>query len=162
MYGHHTHRACIKRARLPILLVVSWAEEIDISLSPFATDNLVSRDGFGRHVPRQPAHSRHLRLNLVLTYGIPPEFRGGVYLFGPPIAIGLVPSLSDHAIAYRWHSLPRVRRHRASSPQGSLSNGCCLFRYHHGPINVRLSFSHTHRYWYEVCRAKYVVVILIY
>ena len=22
-----------------------------------------------------------LRLNLVLTYGIPPEFRGGVYLF---------------------------------------------------------------------------------
>ena len=34
-------------------------------------------------------------------------------------AIGSVPSLSGHAIAYRWRSLPRVRRHRASKPQGS-------------------------------------------
>ena len=31
----------------------------------------------------------------------------------PPYAIGSVPSLSGHAIAYRWRSLPRVRRHRA-------------------------------------------------
>ena len=30
--------------------------EIHISLSPFASDNLVSRDGFGSPVPRQPAH----------------------------------------------------------------------------------------------------------
>ena len=41
------------------------------------------------------------------------------YLFKPPYAIGPVPSLSGHAIAYRWRSLPRVRRHRASKPQGS-------------------------------------------
>ena len=41
---------------------------MNISLSAFAPENLVSRDVF-------------LRLNLVLTYGIPPEFRGGVYLF---------------------------------------------------------------------------------
>ena len=69
-----------------------------------------------------------LRLNLVLTYGIPPEFRGGVrLLFKTPYAIGSVSSLSGHAIAYRWrslpkihkHILPRVRRHRASKPQGS-------------------------------------------
>ena len=37
--------------------------------------------------------------------------------------------------------LPRVRRHRASSPQGSSKNGCCHFAGHHGPINVCLSFS---------------------
>ena len=37
----------------------------------------------------------------------------------PPYAIGSVPSLSGHAVAYRWRSLPRVRRHRASKPQGS-------------------------------------------
>ena len=62
-------------------------------LSPFAPENLVSRDGFGSPVPRQPSHlhtprvwqSRPasvccLRLNLVLTYGIPPDFRGGVHL----------------------------------------------------------------------------------
>ena len=29
------------------------------SLSPFAPENLVSQDGFGRPVPRQPAHSPH-------------------------------------------------------------------------------------------------------
>ena len=30
-----------------------------ISLLPFAPENVVSRDGFGRPVPRQPAHSSH-------------------------------------------------------------------------------------------------------
>ena len=34
-------------------------------------------------------------------------------------AIGSVPSLSGRAIAYRWRSLPRVRRHRVSKHQGS-------------------------------------------
>ena len=29
-----------------------------------------------------------LRLNLMLTQGIPPDFRGGVHLFIPPSAIG--------------------------------------------------------------------------
>ena len=53
--------------------------ENNIPLSPCVPENLVSRDGFSRSVPRQPAHL--LRLNLVLTYGIPPEFRGGVHLF---------------------------------------------------------------------------------
>ena len=57
-------------------------------------ENLVSRVGFGSPVLRQHAHlDTVLRLNLVLTYEtppqlpwrfkklIPPEFRGGVYLF---------------------------------------------------------------------------------
>ena len=30
--------------------------KMNISLYPFASENLVSRDGFGRPVPRQPAH----------------------------------------------------------------------------------------------------------
>ena len=33
--------------------------KIDISLSPYAPENLVSRDRFDRPVPRQPAHSPH-------------------------------------------------------------------------------------------------------
>ena len=58
-----------------------------------------------------------LRLNLVHTYGIPPEFHGGVHLF---VLNHYTPSeLSGHAIAYRWRSLPRFRRHGASKPQGS-------------------------------------------
>ena len=95
-------------------------------LSPFAPENyMVSRDGFGRPAPRQPACSP-LRLNLVLSHRIPTDLCGGVHLLIPPFAIGSVPSLSGHAVAYGWRSLPRVRRHRASSPQGSSSNGCCL------------------------------------
>ena len=62
-----------------------------------------------------------LRLNLVPTLrdsSRVPRRRSFAYL-KPPYAIGSVPSLSSHAIAYRWRSLPTVRRHRASKPQGS-------------------------------------------
>ena len=53
----------------------------NIPLSPCVPENLVSRDGFSRPIPRQPTHLHMiLRLNLVLTYGIPPEFRGGAHL----------------------------------------------------------------------------------
>ena len=37
----------INRVRMPILLVVSWTGEINMYLSPFAPENLVSRDKFG-------------------------------------------------------------------------------------------------------------------
>ena len=49
-----THIARVRgnRARLPILLVVS--EQGKTSLSLFAPESLVSRDGFGSPVPRQP------------------------------------------------------------------------------------------------------------
>ena len=53
-------------------------------------------------------------------------------------ATGSVPSLSGQENAYLRCSLPRVRRHRASSLQANSSNGCCLFRYPHGPILVPL------------------------
>ena len=93
---------------------------MNISLSAFAPENLVSRDGFGSPVPRQPAHlhtqaesGAYLRDSSRV-----PRRRPFIYL-KPPYAIGSIPSLSGHAIAYRWRSLPRVRRHRASKPQGS-------------------------------------------
>ena len=54
-------------------------DKMNISLSSFALENLVSRDGFGSPFPPQPVHLQ-LRLNLVLTYGIPPDFHGGVHL----------------------------------------------------------------------------------
>ena len=72
----------------------------------------------------------------MLTHGIPPGFYGGVHSY----AIESVSSLSGHATVYRWRSLPRVRRHKASSPRVSSSNGCYHFAGHHGPIYVRLSF----------------------
>ena len=91
----------------------------------------------------------------MLTYGIAPEFRGDVHM-KPPYAIGSVPSLSGHAIAYRWRSLPRVRRHRASKPQGSFERVL--------PWQITMdqlifaSLSHTH-YWYEVGMLKVPAVV---
>ena len=67
----------------------------------------------------------------------------------PSIAIGSVSNLSDCPIAYRWRSLPKVHWHRASIPQGSSSDGCCLFRFYHEPIFCAPFFSHT-LYWYGV------------
>ena len=84
-------------------------------------DNLVSRDGFGSPVPRQPVH-----LHTQAEFGAylrdssrVPRRRPFIYL-KPSYAIRSVASLSGHhAIAYRWRSLPRICRHRASKPQGS-------------------------------------------
>ena len=123
------------------------------------SENLVSRDGFSRPVPRQPAH-------------LHTQAESGAYLrdsfrvprrrpfMKPPYATGSVPSLSGYAvIAYRWRSLPRVRRHRASESQGSSERVL--------PWQVTMdqlifaSLSHTH-YWYEVGMLKVLAVVLLY
>ena len=125
--------------------------ENNIALSPCVPENyLVSRDGFSCPVPRQPA--------LLHT-----QAESGAYLrdssrvprrrpfMKPPYAIGSVPSLSGHAIAYRRRSLPRVRRHRASNPQGS-SERVLPWQITMDQL-IFASLSHTH-YWYEVGMLK--------
>ena len=119
---------------------------MNIALSPCVPENLVSRDGFSRPVPRQPTHPHT-------------QAESGAYLrdssrvprrrpfMKPPYAIGSVPSLSGHANAYRWRSLPRVRRHRASKPQGS-SKRVLPWQITMDQL-IFASLSHTH-YWYEV------------
>ena len=93
---------------------------MNVPLSAFVPENLVSRDGFGSPVSCQPAH---LHAQAEFDAYLPdssrvPRRRPCIY-FRLPYAIGSVPTLSGHAIAYRWRSLPRVHRHRASKPQGS-------------------------------------------
>ena len=107
-------------------------------------ENLVSRDGFSRPVPRQPAH-------------LHTQDESGAYLrdssrvpqrrpfMKPPHVIGSVPT--GHAIAYGWRSLPRVRRHRASKPQGS-SERVLPWQVIMDQL-IFASLFHTH-YWYEV------------
>ena len=105
----HLARVWINRVRLPILLVVSWTGKTNISLSAFAPENSVSRKGFGSPVPRQPAHL-HTQAESGAYLGDSsrvPRRRPFIY-FNPTYAIGSVPSLSGHATAYRWRSLPRV------------------------------------------------------
>ena len=68
---------------------------------PVAPENLVSRDGFGSSVPRQPAHL-HTQAEsgaYLRDYSRVPRRR--FYLSKPPYAMGSVPSLSGHAITYR-------------------------------------------------------------
>ena len=60
----YNSKIMINGVRLPILLVVSWTGKINTSLSPFAPKKMVSRDGFGSSVPRQPAH-----LHIQAEYG---------------------------------------------------------------------------------------------
>ena len=151
-------RVWINRVRLSILLVDSWTGKMSIPLSPCVPENLVSRDGFSRPVPRQPTH-------------LHTQAESGAYLrkssrvprrrpfMKPPYAIGSVPSLLGHAIAYRWRSLPSVRRHRASKPQGSSERQL--------PWQITMdqlifaSLSHTHC-WYEVGMLKVRCRCIIY
>ena len=115
-------------------------------MSAFVPENLVSRDGFGSPVPRQPAH-----LHTQAEYGAylrdSSRFPRWRPFMKQPYAIGSVPSLSGPAIAYRWRSLPRVCRHRASKPQDSSERVL--------PWQVTMvqliyaSLFYTH-YWYEV------------
>ena len=112
---------------------------MDISLSLFAPKNLVSRDGFGSPIQRQPAHL-HTRAESDAYLRDCSRF---------PRRRRSVPILSGHTFAHRWRSLPRVRRHRAIKPQYSSRNRGCLC------ITMDqftcASLSHTH-YWYEVYR----------
>ena len=124
--------------------------ENEYSPVPCVPENLVSRDGFSRPIPRQSTHlhtQAESRAYLRDSSRVP---RRRPFM-KPPYAIGSVPSLSGHAIAYRWRSLPRVRRHRASKPQGSSERVL--------PWQITIdqlifaSLSHTH-YWYEVGMLK--------
>ena len=65
--------------------MVSWTGKTFFSLSPFAPENLVARKTGSAVLSRVSLLISILicRLNLVLTYGIPPKFRGGVHIFDP-------------------------------------------------------------------------------
>ena len=126
---------------------------MNISPSAFAPENLVSRDGFGNLVPRQPAHL-HTQTESVACLrdsSRVPRRRPFIHLKSS-YTIGSVPSLTGHAIAYRWRSLPRVRRHRVSKPQGSSKRVL--------PRKVTMNqlicafLSHTHYCWYGVSMLK--------
>ena len=93
-------------------------------LSSFAPEDLVWRGRFSCPLRRQPVYSPHLRLMPVLIRGhfSPSRFPRRRHL-SRQTAIGSAPSLTGHAAAYRWRSLPRIRRHGVSCPKGGSSDG---------------------------------------
>ena len=123
---------------------------MNIPLSPCVPENLVSRDGSSCPVPRQPAHP-HTQAESGACLRDSSRVPRRRPFMKPPYATGSVPSLSGHAIAYRWRSLPRVRRHRASKPQGSFER-VLPWQVTMDQLIFRLS-SLTH-YWYEVGMLK--------
>ena len=79
MYGHHLQQSIDQTGKKVINLARGQLYRellFHCDESPFAPDNLVSRDGFGRPVPACSFST--LRLNLVLAHGILREVRGGV------------------------------------------------------------------------------------
>ena len=120
--------------------------ENNIPLSPCVPENLVSRDVFSRPVPRQPAHL-HTQAESGAYFRDSSRVPRRRPIMKPSYAIGSVPSLSGHAIAYRWRSLSRARRHRANKPQGS-SERVLPWQITMDQL-IFASLSHTH-YWYEV------------
>ena len=55
--------------------------ENEISLSAFAPENLVSRDGIGSPVPRQPAHLHTQAESGLLTGFLPSSAAASIYIF---------------------------------------------------------------------------------
>ena len=97
-----------------------------------------------------------LRLNLVLTYGIPPEFRTGVhFFFKPPCVI-----YQSRDYRYRVTQLRTEGIHcRESAGTGTINlkvvpNECCLGRYTMDQL-ICASLSHT-QYWYEASMIEYL------
>ena len=115
--------------------------------SPFALENLVSRERFSRPVPGQPTNFPHSEdwIWCFLVGFLPISAKAFIDTFNRH---RVSPNFFGSRNCDRWLSLPSVHLHRASIPQGSSSNGCCLFRFHHGPILVVPLFSHAHC-WYS-------------
>ena len=101
-----------------------------IFLSPFAPENLVSRDGFGSPVLRQPAHlhtQAEFGSYLVITGFLPISAAASFYLFKPPYAAGQ--SQVNRATRLRTDDV----HYRESAGTGPVNlkvvpNGCCLGR----------------------------------
>ena len=134
----HVTEYRLNRVKLPILLVVSYTAEY-IFACPRSCLSVWSRET-GSAVPS--------RVSLLFLHT---QSKSGAYSrdssrfqpWRPPYAIGSVPRLSGHAIAYGWRLLPR-----GSPTQGSSSNGCCICIAMESNQCAPL-FSYTH-YWYEV------------
>ena len=101
--------------------------ENNIPLSPCAPENLVSRDGFSRPVPRQPAH-----LHTQAEFGAYLRDSSRVPrrrpFMKPPYAIGSVPSISGRT-QLRTDGV-HCRESAGTGPVNLkvVPNGCCLGR----------------------------------
>ena len=107
-------RLSINRVRLPVLHVVSRTGKMHISLPAYAIWSRETGSAVPSHVSLLISI---LRLNLVLTYGIPPEFCGGVHLF-------ISRFLKENQNAPRPSEHPPVRGKKMSKRSSGAIIGC--------------------------------------
>ena len=82
MYGQHPQESIDGPGMAAIPAHGRITRENVVFPAPFAPEKLVSRDGFGRLVLRQPVRSLHAgRLNLVLSHGNPAAFYEGFHIY---------------------------------------------------------------------------------
>ena len=130
---------------------------MNIFMSPFAPENLVSRDGFGIPVPRQPAH-----LHTQAESGAYSRDSSRVPRWRPFIYLNRHPP-SGQSRVYRVTQLRTDGVHcRESAGTGPVNlkvvpNGCCLWITMDQLICA--SLSHTH-YRYEVGMLKVSAVFM--
>ena len=131
---------------------------MNISLSQFAPENLVSRDGFGSPVPHQPAP-----LHFQVEYGAYLRDSSRVPRRRPFNYVNHH-TPSGQSRVYRVTQLRADGVHCLESAGKGLVNlkvvpvtGAALAG-HPGPFNIRLSFPHL--YWYEVGMLKAPAVSL--
>ena len=97
MYGHTYSKSMNQPGKVANPARGQLKKKMNISLSTFAPENLVSRDGFVNPVPRQPAHLHaQAESGAYLRDSFQVPRRCPFYLSKPPYAIGSVPSLSGH------------------------------------------------------------------
>ena len=122
---------------------------MNIPLSPYVPENLVSRDGFSRPVPRQPTHLYTQAESGGLLTGFLPS-SAGASIYETAIRHRVSPEFIGARNCVSM-ALTAESRHRASKPQGSSERVL--------PWQVTMdqlicaSLSHTH-YWYEVGMLK--------
>ena len=115
---------------------------MNVPLSPYVPENLVSRDGFSRPIPRQLAH-----LHTQAGSGAYSRDSSRVPRRRPVLYLNRHTPLGQSRV-YRVTQLRTNGVHcRESAGTGPLvlkvvssSNRCCHFAGHHGSMNVRLSF----------------------
>ena len=111
---------------------------MNISLSPFGPENMISRYGFGRPVPRQPAHSPYWGL---FTGFLPISAAASIYFLDRRTPSGesrvhRVTQLCTEGIHCRESAGKGQEALKVVPATGTALAG------HHRPINMRFSFPH--------------------
>ena len=109
----------VTNVQVPMLLVVSSTRKMNFPCTRSRLRTWSREAGCGSPVQRQPAYLHTKVESGAYLRDSSRVLRRVHFMIFPLYGIGTVPSVTGHAITYRWRSLPRVRRHWARKAQDS-------------------------------------------